>query len=303
MKKQLWKINCEENKFPGLWQRWFKNQCVAVGWAGKWGYIKLNGKSVKGKLEHEHGWIVARNCLNEIERGDYIVVSLSNHRVGRIGEVTGTAIGDEDWDPFVPRSKDSPDGEKGRRIFVRWDMTIGPDDRKLVVALPKGARLTQGEFRPTIAKVRSQSFDSLSKVMNEPSNWVGLSQFSYEKALSDYIGSYPHLLEDGLLPHPNKKVRELVFSDGRRADVLLEDPKHIAVIVECKQGQPTLKDIDQLKHYLKQFQRKETQKVRGILVHGGAQKLTNEVRRAVARSKPTIELVQFNIRVDFSRSL
>jgi hypothetical protein len=302
MKKQLWKINCEEDKFPGLWQRWFKNQCVAVGWAGMWGY-RLNSKSVKGKLKYEHGWNVARHRLNEIKIGHYIVVSLSNHRIGRIGEVTGMAIGDKDWDPFVPPSKDSPDGEKGRRIFVRWDMTIGPDDRKLIVALPKDAQFRPGEFRPTIAEVKSHTIDTLTKVMNEPSNWVGLSQFSYEKALSDYIGSYPHLLEDGLLPHPNKKVREMEFDDDKRADVLLEDPKHIAVIVECKQGQPTVKDIDQLKHYLKQFQRKETQNVRGILVHGGAQKLTDEVRRVAARAKPTIELVQFNIRVDFSRSV
>ena len=31
--KTLWKIACQEDVYPGMWQRWFKNQCVAVGWA------------------------------------------------------------------------------------------------------------------------------------------------------------------------------------------------------------------------------------------------------------------------------
>jgi hypothetical protein len=31
----------------------------------------------------------------------------------------------------------------GRRIFVRWDMTLGPDNRKLVVNQPKTATLTR----------------------------------------------------------------------------------------------------------------------------------------------------------------
>jgi hypothetical protein len=62
--------------------------------------------------------------------------------------------------------------------------------------------------------------------MNDPTNWVGLlSHFKYEKALSDYIAAYPHHLEDGLVPYPNAKVREKVFTDRKRLDVLLEvDP-------------------------------------------------------------------------------
>jgi RecB family endonuclease NucS len=137
--------------------------------------------------------------------------------------------------------------------------------------------------------------------MNEPSNWVGLSEFPYEKALSDYISAYSHLLEDGLLPHPNKKVRERVFRDRSRLDVLLEDRDEIAVIVECKQGQPSVDDVRQLRHYLKRFRREERQDARGILVHGGARKLREEVRRA-AREKPVVELVQFSVGVNFFRS-
>ena len=87
----------------------------------------------------------------------------------------------------------------------------------------------------------------------------------------------------------------------RSLDVLLEDRDEIAVIVECKQGQPSVDNVRQLQHYLKQFQRAERQKVRGILVHGGARKLRADVRRAAGK-KPTVELVQFSVGVDFSRS-
>jgi hypothetical protein len=97
-----------------------------------WGF-KLRGRTKGG-----HGWTRARRVIaEEIKPGDHIVVSLRGHRIGRIGEVTKLAVEDKDWDPLVPRSKDNSVGEMGRRIFVRWELETGPDDRKLVVALPK----------------------------------------------------------------------------------------------------------------------------------------------------------------------
>jgi hypothetical protein len=112
MTKRIWKIYCEENKHPGMWQRWFKNQCAAVGWAGMWGF------HLRGKSRGEHGWNRARRLLEQIKIGDLIVVTLSNHRVGRIGEVTGVAIEDTDWQPMVPGSKEERENHEkkfGRR--------------------------------------------------------------------------------------------------------------------------------------------------------------------------------------------
>jgi hypothetical protein len=296
MTHRLWKINCMEDAYPGMWQRWFKLQCVGVGWAAQRGF------HLTGKTKESYGWRRARNLIQEIEPGDYVIVSLRGHRVGRIGEVTAKAVEDDDWNPLVPVTRDDPAGEMGRRIFVRWDLETGPDDREQIIRLPEGLRMTHGELRPTVAEVRSQTLNALRRAMNDPSNWVGLlSQFSYEKSLSDFIAAYPHRLEDGLLPHPNKKVRERLFLDRRRLDVILEDRDGIAVIVECKQRQPSTGDVRQHQHYLKRFRREEGQKARGILVHGGARKLRHDVRRA-ARRNPAIELVQFSIGVDFSRS-
>lgn len=287
-----------EERFPGMWQRWYKHQCVAVGWAGKWGF-HLNGR--RKRTHGWGGWTRARQLIKAIQPGDYILVSLRGNRIGRLGQVTGKAIDDTDWDPLVPRSKKQPDGEMGRRIFVRWDLTAGPDDRELIVVLPPCSRLSLGELRPTVAEIRSRSLKDLRRAMSDSSNWSGLLQFSYERSMSEYISAYPHRLEDGLLPHPDKKVRERIFKDRKRTDVLLQDRNGVPVIVECKQYQPDKNNIIQLRHYMKRFRREEGQRVRGILVHGGARKLRREVR-VIARKKPAVELVQYHVEVNFSAS-
>ena len=75
----IWKINCMENKYPGMWQGWFKNQCVAIGWPPAAGF-KLRGETSGGL-----GWIRARKALDKIAIGDKVIVQLKNHRIGRIG--------------------------------------------------------------------------------------------------------------------------------------------------------------------------------------------------------------------------
>jgi len=101
----LWKIACQENIYPGMWQRWFRNQCAAVGWAGKWGY-RLIGQTKGGR-----GWSAARKAINNMAIGDLVVVALHGHRIGRLGEITGKAINDDEWNPLVPPGPQLPDGE------------------------------------------------------------------------------------------------------------------------------------------------------------------------------------------------
>jgi Endonuclease NucS len=289
----LWKFYCMEDTYPGMWPRWFLHQCVGVGWWSGWGFT-LTGDS------DSRAWSRARNALKEIEVGDHIVVALRDHRVGRVGEVTGKAVEDTDWNPLVPRSTSVPDGEMGRRIFVRWDMTCGPESREWVIALPEHARFTPGEVRPTISKIQSISLDELQAVMNDPMNWVELwAHFDYERSLSGYIAAYPHRLEDGLLQHPSEKVRERVFGDQSRLDVILIDRNNVPVIVECKQGHPTLDHIAQLRHYMAKLQQETEQEARGVLVHGGARKLAPALALEAAKS-PTVELVRYSVEIELS---
>lgn len=280
-----------------MWQRWFKNQCVAVGWAAAWGY-KLNGPTEGGK-----GWSAARNAIKEMEPGDHIVVALRGNRVGRLGQITAKEIEDDQWSPLVPIGPGLPGGEMGRRIQVRWDLTIGPENHDLVIQLPTGTTFSNGERRPTIARINSQSIERIKDEMNDPSNWVSLlGSFKYEKALSDFIANYPNRLEDGLLPHPNSKIRERVFRDKTRLDVLLIDRENNPVIVECKQYAPTSHDIQQLRHYMELLNEETNQQSRGFLVHGGAAKLTNAVVEAASHD-PRVEVVSYTLDVVFRPSV
>lgn len=290
----LWKVTCLESEFPGMWQRWFKHQSVGIGWPPQDGY-RLEGPTPGGR-----GWATARAALKAIRPGDTIVVALRGHRVGRIGQVTATEVADGQWNPLVGKSRDYPHGEMGRRILVRWDLTVGPDDRDMVVQLPKDARMSSGELRPTLARVHSLPVADLVAAMNDSSNWVGLlTHFDYERALSGYIAAYPHRLEDGLLPHPNERVRERVFSDRTRSDVLLEDRQGRPVVIECKQGSPTKDNIKQLRGYMAHVGKETGIPARGILVHGGSRKLSPEIARE-AEAQPCVEIVQYELAVAFS---
>ncbi len=287
-----WKVYCTQEWYPGLWQRWCKNQCVALGWPPKEGW-KLTG----GRTRRD--WAAARNALKEISQGDWIVVQLSNNRVGRIGEVVRKRVAESAWDPLVPMSKSLPDGDMGRRIIVRWDLGVGPTDPDMVVKLPPFT-LSPGILRGTLRRLAPSEFKAVRVAMNDETNWVGLLQtFRYERSLSDYIATYPQTLEDGLQPYPSAKVRERVFRDRSRCDVLLIDRNEKPVIVECKQDAPEPNDIRQIRKYLKNLRRETGKTARGILVHGGARKLNRKVRRAVGQ-RPQIEVVKYSLEVDFA---
>lgn len=291
----LWNVRCLENRYPGMWQRWYRHQCVGIGWP------PADGFDLDGITDGGQAWTRARNALKSVAVGDGVIVTLQNHRVGRLGTVTGKAIEDDQWDPLVPPSRDLESGEMGRRLLVRWDLTVGPDSRDMVVALPPEVQLTSGELRPAIIQVRSRSKEELIEAMNDTSNWVGLfTHFDYERSLSGYIAAYPHRLEDGLLPHPNERVRERVFGDRSRLDVLLTDRSDVPVVVECKQGSPTIDHLKQIRNYMKRLRKETGISPRGILVHGGARKLPRDVAAAALR-KPEVEIVQYILDVNFAR--
>lgn len=293
---RLWKINCMEDTFPGMWQRWFKNQCVAVGYPSSWGY-QLHGRSKR------RGWTETRRDILDMRTGDYVVVSLRNKRIGRIGQITGKAIDDDQWNPLVPISKTLEYGEMGRRILVRWELTTGPDSQDLVIQLPENRAFAQGsETRRAVSEITSMTVDDLRRIMNDQNNWISLSgKFNYEKAISDYIAYYSHHLEDGLFPHPDKKVREHVFEGRTRSDVLLIDRSERPVVVECKQYAPSINNLKQLRGYMKRLEDETGKEARGILVHGGAQKISNTVI-AEAKKQPQVEIVSYSLKVDFRPS-
>jgi RecB family endonuclease NucS len=161
--------------------------------------------------------------------------------------------------------------------------------------------LAPSELRRTIAEIKSLTLKQLKDAMNDDMNWVGLmAHFHHERALADYIAAYPNHLEDGLVIHPDSKIREKVFTDKKRADVLLLDRDERPVVVECKQGSPRVEHLDQLRGYMKSVRKLTGRKdVRGILVHGGSRNIRNEVRKASKRA-PRVEIIQHHLQVDFA---
>jgi len=239
--------------------------------------------------------------------GDKVIVQLKSWRVGRIGTVLSTEIEDSEWKPSVPR-QEGDSGEMGRRVQVRWDLTTGRLTPDYVVELPKEARPNPRIWRLTISEVPDATFKAMEKAFLDEDNWVSLIPgFASERALSEYIAALPHLLEDGLVPYPSSDARELVFPDRTRVDVLLLDRNRDIVIVECRQGAPSLQNLEQLRGYMRNAEKLRTglkvgKNIRGILVHGGARELSTEVRRESKRA-PQIELVQFSVSVGFTPSL
>lgn len=289
---KYWKVFCDEGRYPGLWPHWFKNQCAAIGWPPKRGYTQ------HGETD-ERGWSIARSRFKSVEKGDFVLVQLKGNCVGRIGEVVRKKGGDNQWDPTVPPSKEHPFGQMGRRIEVRWDLNVGPIDADTVISLPASKRLPTYAVRPTISELESKTFNSVVKAMKDEANWVGLQgRFEYERSISDYVATYPHRLEDDLMPYPNAKIREKAFSDKTRSDVLLIHRDETPVVVECKQGAPTLENIQQLRGYMKHVKKITGKKPRGILVHGGAASLRHDVRSEVA-DDPLLRIVRYSLLVDF----
>lgn len=291
---RLWKINCMENQWPGMWQRWFKNQCVAIGWPPP-AYSSTPGVGYQSR-----SWTRAWNAAVSIEVGDNVAVALKGHKLGRIGQVIDKQLDDRAWNPLVPPDSYLPNGEIGRRILVRWDLQNAPDNLNRIVQLPPPTRLNTGELRPAISEIQSQSLDTLRSVASDPANWVGLmSTFNYERSLSEFIASYPSKLEDGLLPYPNAAVRERSFPDRSRSDVLLVDRSGLPVVVECKQNMPTTDAVDQLKHYMGYVSEETGHNVRGILVHGGAPTLTPELRDRL-RKERSVQAMSYRLDVRFT---
>lgn len=296
---RLWKVFCMEDKYPGLWRRFFLNQVVAVGFpalrGNRYGRVwRLDGRSPEAR------WSRVRKCLKQIQPMDRIVVQLKDHRVARIGEVVRLQVGDDEWKPLVPKSKELSIGEMGRRICVRWELADAPLDFDTVIRLPEKARFSPGQIRPIICRVTEAKFRRIEEAIRDEANRVPLlpHRFRMESAISDYIGTYPHRLEEGLLPYIPLKRREHSFIDKTRPDVLLGDRNGNPVVVECKQGTPSLKDLRQLRRYMRKARQVTGNKARGILVHGGADLLPTEVR-ADSRRKPSVEIIRYKYTVEF----
>jgi hypothetical protein len=236
--------------------------------------------------------------------GDQVVVQLANHRVGRIGEIVEKRIRDDQWNPTVSEKQVPKYGEHGRRVLLRWDLSLGPKNPEEIVTLPEEAQIPLTYAIKAIAELPTSQFKAIVRAMRARSNWVSMfSYFKKERALSDYVAEFPHSVVDGLEPFPEAgKITEKVLVDGTRMDVLLIDETGNPVVVECKRDGVTVGSIDQLARYIHHVKKLTGKRdVRGVLVHGGARTLGRRVRAKLA-GKRHIRVFQYSLRLDFNES-
>lgn len=297
----FWRVHCHVGQHPGQWQRWFREQCCAVGWhPNVWQEARGEGWTLSAPGA-DRDFVTTVNHLRRMREGDWIVATLPGHKIGRLGRIFRLEVEDEQWNPVIPPTRKFPFGENGRRILVRWQLDVGPADLTKVVQLPPKVRLNAGQLRGTARRIPLDRLGAIMDAMREGANWVSLhSAFNLETALSSYIALHPHVLEDGLTSHPGFDATEQTFADGRRADVILEDAKGRTLVVECKQGAPTLAACDQVHHYRSELQKLLPENVacRAMLVYGGSRHVAPDVRAYAQRDG--IELVNFALQVNFS---
>jgi hypothetical protein len=165
MPRNCWAVICPEPDAPGLWGRWRKYKCVAIGWPPR--RFHLYGP------ERKKSWASARKRALEVKPGDIIIPFLKYHRFGTPGVVTRIRIEDKQWEPTVPEggySRNPGDPDLGRRIEVRW-LTRRVPPAGTIAAIPSRARKPRGEVRQAIERVRSDRYERFMRVIENPRNY------------------------------------------------------------------------------------------------------------------------------------
>lgn len=289
-----WAVYCMEDSWPGLWRKWETLQVATVGWpAPHW---NMEGTGAGGRE-----WSAVRKRLKLMGPGDGIVARLPRHRIGRVGHIMELKVTNEEWDPVVPKAPDMPMGQHGRRILVRWDFSIGPQLREYACTLPEHCRLSSGESRKTINELDQQRFGLFEDALRDEGNWTPAfaSKFRYERALSDFIATFPERLQSDLRPYPMAKVRENAVVNRKRLDLLLIDDRQNPVVVECKQGSAAVGHLRQIREYMKAVQGITGKEPRGILVFGGSPNVPQNVID-VANQDPKVDLFAYLLDVTFT---
>jgi hypothetical protein len=181
-----WIVICPETYIPGgVWARWYRENCVAVGWPPpKWSFDSSNDGRAKA-TPFFTGWKYARTRLEKIRDGDKVIPFLLQWRVGPVGTVRHVKVTDAEWNPTVEGNNGlgKEPTELGRRILVTWDQADMPPDGKCALVPPdqrtRGALATH-----TIEGLRAETFQRLCAVLANRSNWIDIpsGEFTEKRA-------------------------------------------------------------------------------------------------------------------------
>jgi hypothetical protein len=164
-----WIVICPEPHVRGgLWARWYRENCVAVGWPPSHWSLDGDGPTPNP------GWTHVRNRLKEVRRGDKVIPFLLKWRIGPVGTVREVRVADAEWTPTVEEgtySKNPGQPELGRRILVTWERTEMPPDGRYAL-VPADQRRSHALARRTIEQLSAETFQRLCSVLSNRSNWI-----------------------------------------------------------------------------------------------------------------------------------
>ena len=252
-----WIVICPEPSVRGgVWLRWYRESCVAIGWyPPNWSFEGRSEDADTG------GWSFARNRLKEIRVGDKIIPFLLKWRIGPVGTVKEIKVKDTDWNPTVEKGDYGEESEAalGRRILVTWEQAGMPPDGMIAPVPPAqrpGGR--QPLARHTIEQLSVEQFKNLSSVLAAKENWSDIAAVSrpdaggesaetempppppppaalslLERDLQKFLSRNLDVIEKGLKPDPAYQLEEYSIDVGR-IDLLCKDARDNWVIIELK---------------------------------------------------------------------
>lgn len=309
---KYWIVICPEPSVRGgLWARWYRERCVAVGWyPPTWSFEGQGGAS--------EGWGYARNRLKEMQPGDKVIPFLLKWRIGPVGTIRELKVKDSDWNPTVgPGDYNENEPEVGRRILVDWETDSMPPDG-MVATVPSANRIggKQPLARHTIEEISPGNYLNLRAVLADSRNWsmVGSAPGAdpetgegaesevpppppppaalslLERDLQKFLSRNLDHIEKGLKPDPAYQLEEYSIDVGR-IDLLCRDAHNNWVVIELKADWAADDAVGQILGYMSWVKENlpNGSTVRGIIV---CRNTTGRVRSA-ARLVPSLSIKRF----------
>ncbi|GJL58114.1 MAG: hypothetical protein NPIRA03_09710 [Nitrospirales bacterium] len=167
---RYWLVTCpEEDVQGGVWLKWYKEKCVAIGWPPN--RNKLEGDAAKSS------WAKARNRLKEMKPDDKVIPFLRKWRIGPIGKIVKVKASDTDWLPTVEKGnfkRNPKEAELGRRIFLEWENDQMPVHGQIAKIPEKYRKKKTPLTRQTIKEISKEDFESFANILRNPDNWVSI---------------------------------------------------------------------------------------------------------------------------------
>jgi hypothetical protein len=304
-----WIVICPEPSIRGgLWARWYRENCVAVGWSPPSFYLEGEAADL--------GWAFARTRLKQVRPGDKVIPFLLKWRIGPVGTVKDVKAADADWSATV-QAGHAPWGEDedlGRRILVSWEQDGMPPGGKVAI-VPPNHRTGGGPLaRHTIEQLNTEQYQNLCSVLSDPKNWLDLTSKEeqsdgeideaslpqphppdlslLERDLQKFVSRNLDVIERGLKADPGFQLEEYIIDVGR-IDLLCKDAEGNWVVIELKADWAGDDAVGQILGYMNWVKENlpNGSTVRGIIV---CKNTTGRVKAAI-KWVPRLSVRRFNL--------